>query len=157
MQVIGVPDDLNRELQYGQQQADRVDGDVPLAAVDLLGRVGPAAFLADGRGGLDRVGVDDRGGRRGLAAGCGAALAAQLVVPSRAAGSGWVRVCVLFDEGRGGEVQEFPAVGVGHPQPAGVGAGVDGRCPHGDWLAEDAVGCGFDADDRAGWFCCCPG
>jgi hypothetical protein len=36
MQVIGVPDDLNRELQYGQQQADRVDGDVPLAAVDLL-------------------------------------------------------------------------------------------------------------------------
>jgi len=60
-------------------QATRQAG---LAAVDLLARVEPAAVPADGLGALDRLGVDDRGGRLGLAAGRETALAAQLMVHS---------------------------------------------------------------------------
>jgi len=66
--------------QHGQQQADRVDGDVPLAAVDLLPGVVAAAGSGGLLGGLHRLGVDDRGGRRGLAAGYLADPVAQLVM-----------------------------------------------------------------------------
>jgi hypothetical protein len=44
--------DACRGDQDGQQQPDRVHGDVPLAAVDLLARVIPAAAGRDGLGGL---------------------------------------------------------------------------------------------------------
>jgi hypothetical protein len=46
----------------------------------MIARVEPAAAFGNGLGGLDRLGIDDRGRRLGLAAGCDAALAAQLAV-----------------------------------------------------------------------------
>ena len=64
-------------IRDGQQQAGGVDGDVPFPAVDLLARVEPAAVPGHGLGGLDRLGVDDRGGRLRRAAGRDPALAAQ--------------------------------------------------------------------------------
>ena len=48
---------------HGQQQAHRVHGDVPLAAVHLFRVIPPAAGPGHGVGGADRLGVDDRGGR----------------------------------------------------------------------------------------------
>jgi hypothetical protein len=53
MQVIGVPDDLNRELQYGQQQADRVDGErlgECLAAPPVAAGSGFVCYLTRGAG-----------------------------------------------------------------------------------------------------------
>ena len=68
--------------QHGQQQPDRVDGDVPLAAVDLLARVVARGWLAgDLLGGLDGLGVDDRRAGPGPAAGRGADWRAVAVHP----------------------------------------------------------------------------
>ena len=67
----------------------------------MIGRVEPAAVLADSRGGLDRLGAGDRGGRRGLAAGDGAALAAQLVVHGLGR-TGFVRAVQHVVDGRPG-------------------------------------------------------
>ena len=50
-----------------QQEAERIHQQVPLAAVDLLVGVEAARAAAFGR--LDRLAVDNSGGRLGLAAG----------------------------------------------------------------------------------------
>jgi hypothetical protein len=49
----------------GQQQSAGVDRDVPLAALDLLPPVVPAAGGRDGVGGADGLGVDHGRGRHG--------------------------------------------------------------------------------------------
>src|SRR5215469_1370539 len=52
-----------------EQQAGDVYGDVPLAAVYLLGGIPAAGGLGHGVGGAHRLGVDDGGGRLGAAPG----------------------------------------------------------------------------------------
>nr|WP_228561643.1 hypothetical protein [Catenulispora rubra] len=54
--------------QHGQQQTERVDGDMPLRAVDLLPGVVATLLGADSLGGAQRLGIDDRSGGFGLAA-----------------------------------------------------------------------------------------
>lgn len=54
--------------QHGQEEAECVDADVALAACDLLARVDALAGGRDVRGGLDALGVQDAGGRLGVAA-----------------------------------------------------------------------------------------
>lgn len=49
--------------QHGQQQADGVDDDAPLASDDLLAGVDALVGRGDLGGGLDALGVDDTGGR----------------------------------------------------------------------------------------------
>ena len=65
---------------HGQQQPDRVHGDVPFAAVDLLRVVPAPAGLWHGVGGADGLGVDHRGGGLGVAPGGHPDLAAQRVM-----------------------------------------------------------------------------
>jgi hypothetical protein len=71
---------------------------VPLAALYLLSRVVPAAVLADSAGGLDRLGIGDRGGGLRAAAGQHAGLLAQLIVhpPGGAAGLPAVNIRFTF-------------------------------------------------------------
>ena len=62
---------------------------MPLPALDLLPGVVAAAVLADGVGGFDRLGVDDRGGWLRAAAGQDADGLAQLVMHA-AGGAGFL-------------------------------------------------------------------
>jgi hypothetical protein len=64
----------------GQQQATGVDGDVPLAAVDLLGVIPAPGGPGHGVGGAGRLGVDHRRGRLGIPARGLADLGAQRIV-----------------------------------------------------------------------------
>src|SRR6185503_20023390 len=57
--------------QHGEQQADRVDGEVPLGPVDLLARVVAAAGAADHLRAFYRLGIDDRRRRGARAPGGG--------------------------------------------------------------------------------------
>src|SRR6266545_500323 len=50
--------------QHGQQQPERVGGDVPLAALDLLTGVDALTRFGHVGGGLDRLGVQDRSEER---------------------------------------------------------------------------------------------
>jgi hypothetical protein len=52
-----------------QDQAHHVDGDVPLAAIDLLGGIPAPAGAGNGVGGADGLGIDHRGGGLGVASG----------------------------------------------------------------------------------------
>jgi hypothetical protein len=63
-----------------QNQPDGVHGNVPLAAVDLLGVVPATAGAGNSVGGADGLGVDDRRGGLGLAPGGGPDLGTQLLV-----------------------------------------------------------------------------
>jgi hypothetical protein len=65
---------------HGQQQAHGIDGDVPFAAVDLLGVVPAPAGARHGVGGADGLGVDDRRGRLRVPPGGSPDLGAQRVV-----------------------------------------------------------------------------
>jgi hypothetical protein len=68
---------VNHHVQDG---AHHVNGDMTLAAVNLLGVVPAPAGTGDGVRGPDGLGVDDGGGGLGLAAGSGPDQGAQLCV-----------------------------------------------------------------------------
>jgi hypothetical protein len=63
-----------------QYQAGYLDGDVALAAVDLLGVIPAPAGSGNGIGSADRLGIDDRGRGLGVAPGGGPGPGAQLAV-----------------------------------------------------------------------------
>lgn len=66
--AAGIVGDAGGGDQYGQEEAECVDADVAFAACDLLARVDALAGGRDIRGGLDALGVQDAGGRLGVAA-----------------------------------------------------------------------------------------
>jgi hypothetical protein len=65
---------------HGQQQAHRIDGDVPLAAVDLLGVIPAPAGPRHGVGGADRLGIDHRRSRFRVTVGRGPDLGTQHIM-----------------------------------------------------------------------------
>jgi len=90
--------------QHDQQQLQGVHRDVALAAVDLLGGVVAAAWLGDGLGGADRLGVNDRRRGGGLAAvGLADLLAEGVVDPAQGAVGGPAGE-VAVDGGPGWEI-----------------------------------------------------
>src|ERR1019366_4289672 len=94
----------HQDPQDHQDQAEGIGGDVPLAALDFLPGVIPAAGLGHSVGGLHRLGVDDRRGRAGAAAGQHPDLAAQLIVHSAGGAAGLPRPDVAVDGAPVGQV-----------------------------------------------------